>query len=95
MDPRPQPNDRESARRCGVPPGIDVSVRSRFDALGDTALRADFADDGLGDLIPRDRVEAALRTIHRLNVCGFADGAMGAVNGVRPDGTIDLSSEQS
>ena len=50
---------------------------------------------GLGDLLPRDRVETALRTIHRLNVCGFADGRMGAVNGIRPDGTVDRSSEQS
>lgn len=50
---------------------------------------------GLGDLIPGDRVETALRTIHRLNVCSFADGTMGAVNGMRPDGTIDTSSEQS
>lgn len=50
---------------------------------------------GLGDLIPKERVEATLRTIHRLNVCGFAEGTMGAVNGMRPDGTIDTSSEQS
>jgi non-lysosomal glucosylceramidase len=50
---------------------------------------------GLGDLLPRDRVETALRTIHRMNVCGFAGGTMGAVNGVRPDGSVDRSSEQS
>ncbi len=50
---------------------------------------------GLGDIVPGDRVAAALRTIHRLNVCGFAEGTMGAVNGMRPDGTIDGSSEQS
>ena len=50
---------------------------------------------GLGDLLPADRVEAALRTIHRMNVCGFAGGRMGAVNGMRPDGTVDESSEQS
>ena len=36
-----------------------------------------------------------MRTIHRLNVCGFADGSMGAVNGMRLDGSIDTSSEQS
>ncbi len=50
---------------------------------------------GLGDIIPRDRVETALRTIHRMNVCGFGGGRMGAVNGVRPDGRVDESSEQS
>lgn len=50
---------------------------------------------GLEDLVPPDRVVTTLRTIHALNVAGFADGEMGAVNGVRPDGTIDESSEQS
>jgi non-lysosomal glucosylceramidase len=50
---------------------------------------------GLGDLVPPEHVDAALRTIHRLNVCGFAGGRMGAVNGSRPDGTVDASSEQS
>jgi non-lysosomal glucosylceramidase len=50
---------------------------------------------GLGDLVPRERVETALRTIHRTNVCGFAGGRMGAVNGTRPDGSVDESSEQS
>ncbi len=50
---------------------------------------------GLGDLIPRERVETALRTIHRVNVRGFAGGRMGAVNGMRPDGTVDHTSEQS
>ena len=50
---------------------------------------------GLGDLVPSDRVEAALRTIHRLNVRGFAEGTMGAVNGMHTDGTVDMSSEQS
>jgi non-lysosomal glucosylceramidase len=50
---------------------------------------------GLGDLVPRVRVDAALRTIHRMNVCAFAGGSMGPVNGMRPDGTVDASSEQS
>ncbi len=50
---------------------------------------------GLGDLIPPDRVDTALRTIHRTNVCGFAGGRMGPVNGMRPDGSVDGSSEQS
>ena len=41
---------------------------------------------GLGDLLPADRVDAALRTIHAHNVCRFGGGRMGAVNGMRPDG---------
>ncbi len=50
---------------------------------------------GLGDLLPADRVEEALRTIHATNVVRFGGGRMGAVNGMCPDGTIDRSSEQS
>ena len=55
-----------------------------------------YADaSGLGDLVPPERVETALRTIHARNVRGFADGRMGAVNGMRQDGAVDTSSEQS
>jgi non-lysosomal glucosylceramidase len=50
---------------------------------------------GLGDLLPADRVDAALRTIHANNVRRFGGGRMGAVNGMRPDGSVDESSEQS
>jgi non-lysosomal glucosylceramidase len=50
---------------------------------------------GLGALLPEERVTTALRTIHARNVCGFGGGRMGAVNGTRPDGTVDASSEQS
>jgi non-lysosomal glucosylceramidase len=50
---------------------------------------------GLGDVVAPDRVEAALRTVFARNVEGFQGGQMGAVNGVRPDGTVDASSEQS
>lgn len=55
-----------------------------------------YADaSSLGDIVAADRVAAALRTVHRTNVCGFRNGAMGAVNGMRPDGSVDDSSEQS
>lgn len=50
---------------------------------------------GLGDLAHSARVETALRTIHARNVRGFAGGSAGAVNGTRPDGSVDRSSEQS
>ena len=50
---------------------------------------------GLGDIVPHDRVEAALQTIHRMNVRAFAGGRMGPVNGMRPDGRVDATSEQS
>jgi uncharacterized protein (DUF608 family) len=50
---------------------------------------------GLGDLLPEDRIQQALRTIHAQNVRRFGGGRMGAVNGMRPDGSVDESSEQS
>jgi non-lysosomal glucosylceramidase len=50
---------------------------------------------GLGDLLPPDRVVTTLATIHANNVKRFGGGRMGAVNGMRPDGSIDGSSEQS
>lgn len=50
---------------------------------------------GLGDVIARDHVDTALRMIHRRNVLGFAGGTMGAVNGTRPGGAVDETSEQS
>ena len=50
---------------------------------------------GLEPYLPPDEVRTALRTIVELNVRGFAGGRMGAVNGTRPDGSVDTSSEQS
>jgi non-lysosomal glucosylceramidase len=50
---------------------------------------------GLGDLVPPDRVRSALERIYGLNVVDFGDGLIGAVNGMRPDGVVDRSSEQS
>jgi non-lysosomal glucosylceramidase len=50
---------------------------------------------GLGNLVAPDRTRAALKTIHALNVVAFGDGLLGAVNGMRLDGRVDESSEQS
>ncbi|CAJ0945901.1 unnamed protein product, partial [Mesorhabditis belari] len=41
------------------------------------------------ELVPTEKVSKALATIYELNVCKFGDGKMGAVNGMRPDGTLD------
>ena len=74
----------------------DGGGRSSDSIMADQLCGQWYADvTGLGDLVPADRVDAALRTIYALNVCGFAGGRMGAVNGARPDGSIDRSSEQS
>ena len=56
--------------------------------MADQLAGQGFADaSGLGDLVSPGRIETALRTIHRLNVGDFGDGLMGAVNGMRPDGS--------
>ena len=49
---------------------------------------------GLGDLVPRDMQISALKKIYNFNVLKFADGSMGAVNGIAPDGSIVTSNEQ-
>lgn len=43
---------------------------------------------GLGDLVPRDMQAKALKKIYDFNVMKFANGEMGAVNGMAADGTI-------
>jgi non-lysosomal glucosylceramidase len=50
---------------------------------------------GLGDLVAPDRITTTLRTVFESNVMGFAGGTMGAVNGIRADGSIDNSGLQS
>ena len=77
----------------------------RFDASGEASSNSVMADQlagqwyadatGLGDLVSPDRILTALRTIYESNVLGFGGGHMGAVNGIRPDGSIDESTEQS
>lgn len=49
----------------------------------------------LSPYLASDDVDAALRTVVEANVRGYRSGSMGAVNGMRPDGTVDCSSEQS
>ncbi|XP_046661993.1 non-lysosomal glucosylceramidase isoform X2 [Homalodisca vitripennis] len=47
------------------------------------------------EVFPQANVKSALETIYRLNVKGFRDGKMGAVNGMLPEGTIDDFAIQS
>lgn len=50
---------------------------------------------GLGDLVPREMQLSALKKIFDYNVMKFADGSMGAVNGMSSDGKlITLQSNQ-
>src|SRR6202022_229380 len=49
---------------------------------------------GLGDLVPREMQRSALHKIFDFNVMKFADGSMGAVNGIAPDGSLVTTNEQ-
>jgi non-lysosomal glucosylceramidase len=49
---------------------------------------------GLGDLVPREMQRSALRKVFDFNVMKFADGSMGAVNGIAPDGSLVKTNEQ-
>jgi non-lysosomal glucosylceramidase len=49
---------------------------------------------GLGDLVPRDMQLRALKKIYDFNVMKFANGEMGAVNGMGADGSIITTNEQ-
>jgi non-lysosomal glucosylceramidase len=74
----------------------DGSGPSSDSVMADQLAGQWYADmTGLGDLVAPDRIITALRTIHRLNVVEYGDGLLGAVNGMRPDGRVDTSSEQS
>jgi non-lysosomal glucosylceramidase len=49
---------------------------------------------GLGDIVPREMQISSLKKIYDFNVMKFADGSMGAVNGIAPDGTLIKTNEQ-
>jgi len=50
---------------------------------------------GLPDIVPRKNAIVALQTIYNFNVLRFQLGQIGAVNGMRPDGTPDDTCAQS
>ncbi len=50
---------------------------------------------GLPDVVPAEHARLALDKIFEYNVKRFVGGTMGAVNGMRPDGRVDTSTEQS
>ncbi len=74
----------------------DGGAASSDSVMADQLAGQWYADvTGLGDLVAPERVRSALRTVHALNVVAFGDGLLGAVNGMRLDGSVDASSEQS
>ncbi|XP_049629217.1 non-lysosomal glucosylceramidase [Suncus etruscus] len=62
---------------------------------GQWFLRACGLGEGDSEVFPTPHIVRALQTIFELNVQAFAGGAMGAVNGMLPQGTPDKSSVQS
>jgi len=50
---------------------------------------------GLAPIAPEEHIVSALRTVYEYNVRQFAGGQMGAVNGMRPDGSVVHSGDQS
>ncbi len=50
---------------------------------------------GLGGVVPEDHARSALGTVFEHNVMGFENGRLGAMNGMRPDGSLDKTGLQS
>ncbi|CAL9041064.1 unnamed protein product [Musa banksii] len=50
---------------------------------------------GLMPIVDKEKAKSTFQKIFCFNVLKFKDGKRGAVNGMRPDGTIDMSSMQS
>jgi non-lysosomal glucosylceramidase len=50
---------------------------------------------GLPSIVPSVHARSALKLVYDLNVMRFEEGTLGAVNGMRPDGTVDRSCLQS
>jgi non-lysosomal glucosylceramidase len=75
----------------------DGAERAHSDSIMAGQLTGQWWSDavGLPAYLPFEDIETALATIVTSNVRGFAGGGLGAVNGMRPDGSVDLSSEQS
>jgi non-lysosomal glucosylceramidase len=75
----------------------------RYDTQSDykDSIQADqlagqwYADvTGLGDIVPRDMRSKSLKNIYDFNVMKFANGEMGAVNGIAADGKLITTNNQ-
>ncbi len=74
----------------------DTSSPDKASVMADQLVGQWYADlSGLGDIVPPEMTRKALESIFKLNVMGFENGEMGAVNGINPDGTLVKSNEQS
>ncbi|KAF6159696.1 hypothetical protein GIB67_029954 [Kingdonia uniflora] len=50
---------------------------------------------GLSPIVDEDKARSALEKVYNFNVLKVKDGKRGAVNGMRPDGRVDMSTMQS
>lgn len=50
---------------------------------------------GLSPIADEDKVRSALEKVYNFNVLKVKGGSRGAVNGMLPDGTVDMSALQS
>ncbi|KAF2290445.1 hypothetical protein GH714_013213 [Hevea brasiliensis] len=50
---------------------------------------------GLSPIVDEEKVKSSLEKIHKFNVLKVKDGMRGAVNGMLPDGRVDMSALQS
>jgi non-lysosomal glucosylceramidase len=72
----------------------DTSSESKDDIQSDQLAGQWYADlTGLGDIVPREMQDAALKTIFDVNVMKFGNGEMGAANGMTADGAILANAE--
>ncbi len=75
----------------------DTSESSHFDSIMADQLAGQWYCDatGLDPIVPEAHILSALQKIYNFNVLQFSNGEMGAVNGMRPNGDVDKTSEQS
>ncbi len=72
----------------------DTSSESKDDIQTDQLAGQWYADmTGLGDIVPREMQDAALKKIFGINVMKFGNGEMGAANGMSADGVIVANAE--
>jgi non-lysosomal glucosylceramidase len=73
----------------------DTASEYRDDIQADQLAGQWYANmTGLGDIITREMQLSSLKKIYNFNVMKFADGSMGAVNGIAPDGSLVKTNEQ-
>jgi len=75
----------------------DNSASSHHDSIQADMMAGNWysVSCGLGGIVPFDQATSSLKTVATHNVAKFENGTRGAVNGMRPDGSVDESCMQS